>query len=105
KQRLAPFIAELLELNGGSALSYVEPYAGGAGIAIELLLQNRVRRVYLNDVARPIYAFWWTVVNEAERLCRRVAAASLSITAERGSVGVWRPAVLRTRGWAISAVL
>ena len=54
KQRLAPFVAELLELNpveGG--WNYVEPYAGGAGIAMELLLDRKVKRVYLNDASLP----------------------------------------------------
>ncbi len=34
KQKLAPFIREILKQNGIQG-HYVEPYAGGAGVAIE----------------------------------------------------------------------
>ena len=37
KQKLTPFIREILRQNGIRG-HYVEPYAGGAGVAIELLL-------------------------------------------------------------------
>ena len=58
KQRLAPFLGEVLEANDALGWNYVEPYAGGAGAAMELLLDGKVGRVYLNDSSLPIYAFW-----------------------------------------------
>lgn len=79
KQRLAPFIKELLGENGGIGGHYVEPYAGGAGVAWELLLNNQVSHVHLNDSAVPIYAFWKAVIFHTEDLCRRIASASLTV--------------------------
>jgi DNA adenine methylase len=79
KQRLAPFIRELLienELLGGD---YVEPYAGGAGIAIDLLVNGNVSHVHLNDSSVPIYAFWHSVIFHAEELCKYIADAELSV--------------------------
>jgi len=78
KQRLTPFVREVLACNGGAA-NYVEPYAGGAGVAMELLLSRDVRRVYLNDSSRNIFAFWHAVKFDAENLCRLISRASLSL--------------------------
>lgn len=78
KQKLTPFIREILETNniGGH---YIEPYAGGAGVAIELLLSKSVKHIHLNDSDSAIYAFWHSVVNKPEELCRMISSASLTV--------------------------
>ena len=79
KQRLAPFVEELLHYNGAIGWSYVEPYAGGAGVAMELLLDNKVSHVYLNDSSVHVYAIWRAIVSDPDEFCRRISRASLSI--------------------------
>ena len=79
KQKLAPFIFELLVENQLEGGHYVEPYAGGAGVAFELLLNRRVKHIHLNDSSFPIYAFWNSVLSHTEKFCRRIASASLTI--------------------------
>jgi DNA adenine methylase len=79
KQRLSPFIAEVLECNGLLGAHYAEPYAGGAGVATDLLLNGAVSHVHLNDSSRCIFAFWHTLLHDPEYLCRRIATASLTI--------------------------
>jgi DNA adenine methylase len=79
KQRLSPFIAEVLECNGLVGGHYAEPYAGGAGVATDLLLNEVVSHIHLNDSSRCIFAFWHSVLTDAESLCRRVSTASLSV--------------------------
>ena len=79
KQRLAPFIIELLDENEGIGGHYVEPYAGGAGVALELLLGGYVEHIHLNDSALAIYSFWRAVTLHTENLCRRIQNASLTV--------------------------
>jgi DNA adenine methylase len=79
KQRLAPFILELLNENGLCGGHYVEPYAGGAGVALELLLGNHVSHIHINDSSAQIYAFWRATIFHTEELCRMIAMASLNI--------------------------
>jgi DNA adenine methylase len=79
KQRLSPFIAELLTENKLVGGHYAEPYAGGAGVAIELLLNDIVSHVHLNDSSLPVYAFWNSVISQPEELCRRTRSASLTV--------------------------
>lgn len=78
KQRLTPFIAEILEenhLNG----HYIEPYAGGSGVAMELLLTKKIEQVHLNDSYLGIYAFWYSVINHTKELCRKILSASMTV--------------------------
>jgi DNA adenine methylase len=79
KQRLSPFLVEILEANKMSGAHYVEPYAGGAGAALELLLSKKVSSIHLNDSSRPIYAFWYSVLNHTEKICRLIVSASLTV--------------------------
>jgi DNA adenine methylase len=51
---------------------YVEPYAGGAGVAITLLGLEYARHIHINDINRAVHAFWWAVLNENEALCGRI---------------------------------
>ena len=57
KQRLTPFLTEILIANNLIGGHYVEPYAGGAGAALELLLRGKVSSIHLNDSSYAIYAF------------------------------------------------
>ncbi|GLC25051.1 DNA adenine methylase [Roseisolibacter agri] len=83
KQRLAPFIAEILEANDADGWAYAEPYAGGAGVAMELLMDRKVSRVYLNDSSRHIYAFWKSILDQTEEFCRKISRVSLTLEAWR----------------------
>jgi DNA adenine methylase len=79
KQRLSPFIAEIINSNDIVDCHYVEPYAGGAGVAIELLLTRKVSNVHLNDSDFGIYSFWYSVINRPDELCKMIATASLTV--------------------------
>jgi len=72
KGRLTQFVADLIETNGMTGCHYVEPYAGGAGIAISLLYLEYADHIHLNDLNRSVHAFWHSVLNEPEKLVRLV---------------------------------
>ncbi len=50
KGKLAAYVKSLLKANELLDGEYVEPYAGGAGIALELLLHEYVSQIHINDV-------------------------------------------------------
>lgn len=79
KQRLWPFLDEVLDRNNLIGAHYAEPYAGGAGIAFELLLRKRVAKIHLNDSCVAVHAFWHSILNETEKFCRRISRASLTV--------------------------
>jgi len=79
KQKLSPFIVEILIANELLNGHYVEPYAGGAGAALELLLSRRVNSIHLNDSSVPVYSFWNSILTEPERFCRSIVSASMTV--------------------------
>ncbi|MDG6907913.1 MAG: DNA adenine methylase [Nitrososphaerota archaeon] len=79
KGKLAAFVKELMKRNELLDGEYVEPYAGGAAIALELLLQEYVSRIHINDICRPIYAFWKSVLDDTERLVRLIRNTPLTV--------------------------
>ncbi len=79
KRRLAPVVMRILELNGLTDVQYVEPYAGGAAIALALLLEEYASVVHINDLDRPVYAFWYTVLNETAQLCHRIERVKITM--------------------------
>jgi len=75
--------SRLRRLIRGSDLSgctYVEPYAGGVGAGLGLLVTGQVERVVINDLDPAIYAFWATLVEDPEGLIEKIATAKLSVT-------------------------
>lgn len=58
---------------------YVEVFAGGAAIAWALLFENYVQTVYINDISWPLFAFWNSVLNDTEALCRTIQDTPVTI--------------------------
>ena len=58
---------------------YVEPYAGGAAIALELLFHEYVSRVHINDISKPVHAFWKCVLSHTDEFCRRITKTPLTV--------------------------
>ncbi|MBI2727423.1 MAG: DNA adenine methylase [Polaromonas sp.] len=79
KSQLIPFVIEVLRRNDLFYGEYAEPFAGGSGIAIHLLLNNYVTKIYLNDFDPAIYAFWRSVLNHSEELCELVQRTDITI--------------------------
>lgn len=59
--------------------TYIEPYAGGAGAGLELLLKDVVERVVINDLDPAIHACWKAMVKDSDEFLRRLERAPLSI--------------------------
>jgi DNA adenine methylase len=68
KAPFAPFIAEIMEANGLAGGHYLEPYAGGAGVALDLLFHGHVSHIHINDIDPAVYAFWVSVTEYTDEL-------------------------------------
>lgn len=79
KGRLAPFMKIIIEKTGHSGGTYIEPFAGGAGIAIDLLLNNIVSEIVINDFDKGIYSFWRAILTETDRFINDINNARLNI--------------------------
>jgi DNA adenine methylase len=79
KGRLTQFVIDLIEMNELTGGDYAEPYAGGAAIGITLLYLEYVERVHLNDLSAPLFAFWRSVLEEPEALCKLICDTSVTV--------------------------
>lgn len=83
KRSFAPYLADVIDLNGLNGCRYLEPYAGGAGAALELLRSELVSSVALNDKDPAVYWFWKAALTEGERFIDLIKNVKLNI-------GEWR---------------
>lgn len=79
KGRLGAWLAELMRANKISGGWYVEPYAGGAGAAIYLLLNGYVNQIIINDADPVVYSFWSSVVNDNKGLVELIRETPVTI--------------------------
>ena len=69
KTKLYSFVRPIVEKNVGAESIYVEPFAGGAGLALKLLFQKDVERLVLNDIDENIFGFWQSCLYHTDELC------------------------------------
>jgi len=79
KNRLSGFIALNIQNLGLQGCTYVEPFAGGAGVALSLLLNNIVDKIVINDYDKAIYSFWRAVKEEPDALIDRIVETPITI--------------------------
>ena len=78
KNKLSAFIAKICidnDING----HYIEPYSGGASVALYLLFEGLVKKITINDKDRSIYAFWHSVLNNTNQFCERIKNSEVTI--------------------------
>lgn len=69
KSKLSKYIKDVIDKNKLNDGVYIEPFAGGAGLALNLLYNEYVSKVILNDLSKSIYSFWYSVINYNDELC------------------------------------
>lgn len=78
KNKLSAFIAQVCVENNINGY-YIEPYSGGASVALFLLLEGFVNKIIINDKDRSIYAFWYSVLNKTDQLCEMITKTEITI--------------------------
>jgi len=78
KNKLSKFVAEICVRNNINGC-YVEPYAGGASVALYLLMEGFVSNIVINDIDRSIFAFWHSVLKNTNKLCKLIEQKEVTI--------------------------
>jgi DNA adenine methylase len=79
KARLAPFMELMMKKQGHDGGVYIEPFAGGAGIAIELLEKNVASKIVINDYDKGIYSFWRAILEDTNRFIEDIEHIPLTV--------------------------
>lgn len=79
KACLTPFLTDVLDLNSLRGSIYFEPYAGGAGAALGLLVNDVVSQIHINDADKRIYSFWKSALEETDWFIEKILSARLDL--------------------------
>lgn len=79
KNKIYKYIKNLIERNDLKGCTYIEPFAGGCGLSMPLLMGGTVSKLILNDIDRSIYAFWYSVLNHTNELCNLIIETPVTI--------------------------
>lgn len=72
KLKVSEYIKLLIDTNNLNDGHYVEPYAGGASVALDLLINEYVSNIHINDIDIAIYSFWHSTLYDTENFCRLI---------------------------------
>ena len=79
KTCLYKFMVKLLEENDLIGVNYAEPYTGGAGLALSLMMDEYVNHIYINDLDPSVYAIWYVVLNKPDEMCRWIESIDVNV--------------------------
>jgi len=78
KNKLSKFISQVCIKNDIKG-EYIEPYAGGAAVALFLLMEGYVSSITINDFDRSIFALWYSILNYTDDFCRLIKKTKINI--------------------------
>jgi len=79
KAFLFPFFDKVIKEHGLKNLTYIEPFAGGAGAALALLFSEKVNKIVINDLDKTIYSFWKSAIFNSEKFIKKVYSTPITI--------------------------
>lgn len=80
KTALTGFVQKVLEENDLAGGVYAEPFAGGAGIAVNLLMSGHARKIVINDLDEAVYNFWLSLLRHPQEMIRLVRETALNVS-------------------------
>lgn len=59
--------------------TYIEPYCGGAAVALKLLFNKDVKKIMINDYDRSIYAMWYSILYFTDHFIKKIETSTFTI--------------------------
>lgn len=79
KSCLAKMVCKIIRLNKLQRWHYVEPYAGGCGLALSLLFGGHVSDIHINDLDPSVWSFWSAALDHSKELVRLIETTDVTI--------------------------
>lgn len=72
-------IKDIINNNNINDFTYIEPFSGGCGLGIKLLLKGEAKKLVINDLDYSIYSFWYSILNHTEEFCELITNTPINI--------------------------
>lgn len=79
KTSIFPMVTNIIDNNFDVPCSYIEPYAGGGGLALALLFSGKAKEIHLNDLDKSIWAVWNSILNESDSFIKKILETDVTI--------------------------
>ena len=89
KGKILSFMIDLIKLNKLENIEYVEPYAGGAAVALGLLINGFVNKIHINDSDKAIHAFWYSILNYTELFIKKIISTPITVEEWRNQKNIY----------------
>ena len=90
KGKIAKFMKQFVKENFDELPVYIEPYAGGAEIALTLLIEGYVKKIWINDKDYGIYCLWLSILNDTEQFIKIIEETKLDIPTWRKQKDIYK---------------
>ena len=80
KSKLYPFVSLIIKKSNLQNPIYIEPFAGGAGIALELLFNGIVNEIVINDYDKAIYSMWKAILTNTKKFIQLIEDTPITIS-------------------------
>lgn len=78
KGKFAPFVKDLMKANNLTG-DYLEPYAGGCGVALDLLFNGHCQNIHINDYDVAVFNFWKSVTENTDDFLKLLKDTKVTI--------------------------
>ncbi|MFZ2537995.1 MAG: DNA adenine methylase [Oscillospiraceae bacterium] len=89
KARLYNLIKDIIIQLKIDDCTYIEPFAGGASIGLQLLINGDVNRIVINDKDKAIYSFWKAILEETDRFIQMIEVVPVTIVEWRKQKAIY----------------
>ena len=79
KYKISKLVALLIRKLDTPCRTYVEPFAGGAGVALDLLFSGDVEQIVINDSDKAIYSIWRALTTENVQFIDKMMSTKITI--------------------------
>jgi len=79
KSKTAPLFAKIIDENNLRGCVYLEPFAGGASVALFLLIEGYASKIIINDADPSIFSFWHSILYKTNDFCKLLRDTPINI--------------------------
>lgn len=79
KAKMIPFFQNLICQNNWEDKTYIEPFAGGANVALSLLIEGYIQKIIINDADHAIYSFWHSILKHPKKFIQKIKRCNLNL--------------------------